>query len=746
MSPLFLLLVPVLVLSPQDPAAPAAPPPGPAEPQPAGAARAGGWRLADSASLYLREHAGDPVEWYPWGDEAFARARELDRPVFLSSGYASCHWCHVMHRESFSDPETAALLGAKFVCIKLDREDLPHIDAVYLDAVQALTGHGGWPLSVFLTPDREPFFGGTYFPPVASSGRPAFREILGRIAEAWRTDREKVVESGRALLAHVAASPSRSGEAIAAADYLERGLAQVRERYDPERGGWRGAPKFPDPRLIECFIASARLGGPAEDLAMAMRTLAEMRAGGIYDQIRGGFHRYAVDADWAVPHFEKMLYSQGLLGEAYAEAFRLTGEASAAETARGTLDALLLDFRLDSGAFAASFDADSGGSEGSYYAWTPAEVVALVGEEAGGLVCTLLGIAEGGNFEGGASVPSRRIPLEEAAQKHSMGRERAEKLIDEAFAAMLRARGARPAPRRDDKAILGWNATAISALARGAVALREDRYRRAAEEALRFLRRELVREEGFRRRSAEGRAEHAASLEDAALYLKAVLDLYEASFDAELVSHAREVAARIERDFGPGEAGGAFFDSPAGLDLPGGRRKQFICSALPSGVGVHARNLLRLHSLTAERGYLAAADAILAEALPATANAPGAAPELLLAALQRSTGSAEIAIAGDLRHPGTIALLEPALRAPLPFRVVAHRPPGEAGEAVAARIPLLADRAPLAGRPTAWLCIDSVCEAPVQDSAALASSIEALRARLAEARRTRETGKTDAGE
>jgi len=728
-APVCLLVL--IVLQQAPPATPPAAPPDPQE------TRAGGWRLADSASLYLREHAGDPVEWYPWGDEAFARARELDRPVFLSSGYSSCHWCHVMHRESFADPALAALLNEKFVCIKLDREDLPHIDAIYLDAVQALIGHGGWPLSVFLTPDREPFFGGTYFPPVATEGRPGFGEILGRVHEAWRTDREKVLESGRALLAHVAAGSSRSGEAIRAAAYVERGLAQVRERYDTDRGGWRGAPKFPDPRLIEFLIASARLGGPEEDLRMALGTLAAMRAGGIYDQIRGGFHRYAVDAEWAVPHFEKMLYSQGLLGEAYAEAFRLTGEASLAETARGTLDALLLDFRLDSGAFAASFDADSGGSEGTYYVWTPGELFELLGEEKGRFMMTLLGISETGNFEGGGSVPSRRIPLDGAAQLHSMGREQAERIVAEALRAMVERRATRPAPRRDDKAILGWNATAISALAKGAVALREDRYRRAAEEALRAVRAELVREDGFVRRSAAGRAEHPAALEDAALYLKAVLDLYEASFDPELIAHAREIAGRIDRDFGPGESGGAFFESPAGLDLPGARRKQFICSALPSGAGVHARNLLRLHALTAEKSYLAAADAILAEALPATAHAPGAAPELLLAALARSTGCAEIAIAGDLRHPGTIALLEPALRAALPFRVVAHRPPGEAGEAAAARIPLLADRPPKDGRPTAWLCIDSVCDAPVQEGAALAAAIEALRARLAEARRAR---------
>ncbi len=696
-----------------------------------GGERTGGWRLADSSSVYLREHAENPVEWYPWGDEAFARARELDRPVFLSIGYSSCHWCHVMRRESFSDPRIARYLNEHYICIKVDREDLPHVDSVYMDAVRLMTGRGGWPLSVFLTHDRVPFFGGTYFPPAAVGGRPGFIELIEQLDTVWRDQREKVIEQGQHLLTLLRTNDARVGDAIGASAYLALGLEQVRGRFDSRFGGWRAAPKFPDPRLIDVLIASSRLGGPPSDAEMAVFTLEQMRAGGIYDQIRGGFHRYAVDGEWAVPHFEKMLYSQGLLGESYAEAYRLTGNDALAETVRGVLDALLLDFRLESGAFAASFDADSGGQEGTYYVWAPAEVNELLGEQEGALIQSLLGITAEGNFEGETTVLSRRLSLEEAAQKHSMGQEQAARIIAAAFEKMVARRSGRVAPKRDDKVVLGWNATAISALARGAVVLRDHRYRIAAEEALAFLRENLVRPEGFLRGVSSGAAKNPATLADAALYLKAVLDLYEANLDSELIGHAREVATWIAREFGPGAAGGAFFEAPAGVALPLERRKQPFGSAIPSGNGTHARNLLRLHALTAEAAYRATADAILTEALASTGHAPSAAPELMIAALMREVPIPEIAVSGDLRHPTTRALLEPALRGSIPYRVVAHRPPGEPGEAAARRIPILAERAPIDGRPTAWLCVDFVCQAPTQEPAAFTASLEALRAEAA---------------
>ena len=692
--------------------------------------KTGGWRLADSTSLYLREHAENPVEWYPWGDEAFARAKKLDRPVFLSIGYASCHWCHVMRRESFSDPTIAKFLADHFISIKVDREDLPHVDAVYMDAVRAMSGRGGWPLTVFLTPDRTPFFGGTYFPPTGGPGRPGFTELTAHIDRVWNTERAQVVQAGTALLAHLANRAERSFDEIGTEPYLALGLSQARERFDSRSGGWRDAPKFPDPRLIDFLIASTRLGGPESDEAMAFLTLEKMIAGGVYDQVGGGFHRYSVDAFWSVPHFEKMLYSQGQLGESYAEAARLTGRSDFADGARDILDALLEDFQLTNGAFAASWDADSGGEEGTFYVWTPEQIDALFETTAAAVVKSAFGITSEGNFEGGGTVLFRAKTIEELAAEFRLAPTQIARTLTEARKTLRTERAKRVAPKRDDKVILGWNATAISALAKGATALRNDRYRREADRALAFLREHLVTETGFRRRHAGGETAGPGTLVDAALYLKAVIDLYEASFDAALIAHAREVATWIERDFADNTLdesgsprGGAYFETPTGVTTILARRKQHFGSALPTGNGTHARNLLRLHGFTGESTYLTRADAILTASLAATAQAPVSAPELLIAAAMRHHGFPEIVIAGDLRNPRTRSLLDPALRSPLPFRVIAHCPPGEAAPQLAASIPILAGRAPIEGRPTAWFCENGICLAPTQKGTTLQGTI-----------------------
>jgi len=696
--------------------------------------KSGGWRLEDSSSLYLREHAENPVEWFPWSDEAFARAQELDRPVFLSIGYSSCHWCHVMRRESFSDEEIAAFLNEHFICIKVDREDHPNVDAIYMDAVRAMTGRGGWPLSVFLTPERLPFFGGTYFPPKSAPGRPGFDSLLERVDEVWRTERSQILQASNALSSHLAELSARSGEEVTPAAYIELGVQQAIDRFDSRSGGWRNAPKFPDPRLIDFLLASSKLGGMPIEEQMAVKTLQQMRAGGIYDQVRGGFHRYSVDANWSVPHFEKMLYSQGLLGEAYANATRLTRNSEFATTTRELLDNLLRDFVVEGGGFAASYDADSGGEEGTFYVWTPDQINEVLGEQDGAILRNYLGITTSGNFEGGRSVPSRRKSVSDIALELQLAPALIEKTVERGLTQLDIARSKREAPRRDEKVILGWNATAISALAHGAVVLKEDRYRRAAENALKFTRENLVKSGTFRRRVTAGEVEDSVALTDAALYLKAVLDLYEANFDAELLAHSREVETWIEATFGGENRLGALFESPTGFDLVIPRRPQPFGAALPSSNGTHVRNLLRLHAFTAKAEYLERADSILSACLSLTSQAPSAAPELLIAALMRVTGIPEIAISGDLKLPLTQLLLAPALRFDIPYRVVAHRPPGPAGERAAEAMPLLESRTPIGGRPTAWFCENFVCEAPTNDASVLRESLTKFQERAAQAR------------
>ncbi len=696
--------------------------------------KGGGWRLEDSSSLYLREHAENPVEWFPWSDAAFAQAQELDRPVFLSIGYSSCHWCHVMRRESFSDEEIAAFLNQHFICIKVDREDHPNVDSVYMDAVRAMTGRGGWPLSVFLTPDRLPFFGGTYFPPRSSPGRPGFDSLLKRVEEVWRTERSQILQASNALSTHLAELSTRSGEEVTPTEYIELGVQQAIDRFDSRSGGWRNAPKFPDPRLIDFLLASSKLGGMPIEEQMAVKTLQQMRAGGIYDQVRGGFHRYSVDANWTVPHFEKMLYSQGLLGESYANATRLTGNSEFATTTRELLDNLLRDFLVEGGGFAASFDADSGGEEGTFYVWTPDQINEILGEEDGAILRNYLGITAAGNFEGGRSVPSRRKSVSDIALELQIAPTLVEKTVERGLSKLDAARSKREAPRRDEKVILGWNATAISALARGAVALKEDRYRRAAESALQFTRTRLVNSGDFRRRVTAGEVGDSVALTDAVLYLKSVLDLYEANFDAELLAHSREVETWIEANFGGEDHRGALFESPTGFDLVIPRRPQPFGAALPSSNGTHVRNLLRLHAFTAKAEYLERADSILSACLALTSQAPSAAPELLIAALMRVTGIPEIAIAGDPKLPLTQLLLAPALRFQIPYRIVAHRPPGPAGEQAVEAMPILESRTPIDGRPTAWFCENFICEAPTSDATVLRASLAEFQERASQAR------------
>ncbi|HIA26558.1 MAG TPA: thioredoxin domain-containing protein [Planctomycetes bacterium] len=684
----------------------------------------GGWRLSESPSEYLREHAPNPVEWWGWGEEAFERARELDRPVFLSIGYSSCHWCHVMRRESFSDEIIAAFLNQNYICIKVDREDHPHVDDAYMDAVRAMTGRGGWPLSVFLTADKKPFYGGTYFPPRSRGGRSGFMELIRGISQTWETDRLKLLTQSEGILEFLLKRTTRRFEGARPETWLQSALDRSTQTFDATEGGFGSAPKFPAPRLLEYLIAAAQLDDQPRAREMAIFTLRKMRDGGIYDQIGGGFHRYSVDRLWAVPHFEKMLYSQGLLGETYLEAFRMTGEEDLAVTARDILDAMLTSFITEDGTFAASWDADSGGDEGSFYVWNPKEVNELVGEEEGKILCEYFGVTERGNFEGGESVASRKASIPELVKRHSQPKQRIELIISEGRAKMLTERETRIAPKRDDKIVLGWNALAVSALARGAVILGEDRYRAAAVRAMAVLSSRLVTPEGFVRRISEGHAEHPARLTDAALFLKASLDVYEATLDSTFFELATTTLAAIHRDFGPiGESGG-FFSAPKGADVLLGRRQDYLDSAIPSGNATIARCLFRMYGLSGEGSQLELAEKITAAGVLSAGNYPTGSPEFLLAVLAQRSPFPELAVAGDPRDPRTIALLRVAQKGSQPFAVWALRPSGEAGKVAAGRIPLLEGREAEGNRPTAWLCVNQVCEAPTSDPAALKKSFE----------------------
>src|SRR5829696_8535744 len=479
-------------------------------------------RLAGETSPYLLQHAGNPVDWYPWGDEAFARAREEDRAVLVSIGYSACHWCHVMERECFEDERIAQLMNERFVCIKVDREEHPDVDAIYMDAVQAMTGQGGWPLNAFLTPDGVPFWCGTYFPPEPRQGMPSWPQVLTAIGAAWDQQREEIRSQAGGILERLrgAAALKPPEEEIDPAS-LDAAVAQLRTLYDPEYGGFGRAPKFPPSSAIEFLLGRG-------EREMALHTLRRMAGGGMYDQIGGGFARYSVDRTWLVPHFEKMLYDNALLARAYLHAWQVTREPLFERVARETLDWALAELRQEEGAFASALDADSEGVEGRFYVWTPAQVREVLGDELGEVMIAHFGMTERGNFEG-RNIPVRATP--DPPQR------------DEGRRRLYEARARRVWPGLDDKRLTGWNALMISALADAGAALERDDYLGAAGEAAAFVLRDLRDGRGRLLRSwKDGQGKLNAYLEDHAFLLEALISLYEATFEPRWFAEARALA------------------------------------------------------------------------------------------------------------------------------------------------------------------------------------------------------------
>jgi uncharacterized protein len=556
--------------------------------------------LAQETSPYLRQHAGNPVDWLPWGPEALSRAREHDRPLLVSIGYSACHWCHVMERESFEDPRTAELMNENFVCVKVDREERPDVDALYMEAVHGMTGTGGWPLNVFLTPEQLPFYGGTYFPPDSRGGMPAWTQVLQAIAEAWSEQREEIRAGGERLRERLsgAAALEPSTEPFDASS-LDDALARLAERFDQRHGGFGGAPKFPPASALEFLLARASvrpdpLATPAAD--MALRTLGAMAAGGIHDILGGGFHRYAVDGSWTVPHFEKMLYDNALLARAYLHGYQASGESRLLEICTGTLDWALREMRAPEGGFYAALDADSGGVEGRFYVWTAAELEGVLGEDAGPAIAWL-GVTERGNFEDphhpqpGLNVLTDRGPRPEAAERERIR------------ARLLAVRETRERPGLDDKRLTSWNALMIAALADAGSALPDSPYLEAATACAEFIERDLRDDRGrLLRTYNDGRAKIDAYLEDHGLLLEALIALFEASCEERWFLSATALADEMIARFADPERGGFFSTASDGEALIA-RRKEMEDSPIPAGSSSAALGLLRLSQLTGSEEY-----------------------------------------------------------------------------------------------------------------------------------------------
>ncbi len=665
--------------------------------------------LALETSPYLRQHASNPVDWLPWGPEALARARERDVPLLVSIGYSSCHWCHVMERESFEDPRIAALMNEEFVCVKVDREERPDVDALYMEAVQGMTGHGGWPLNVFLTPEQIPFYGGTYFPPTPRQGMPAWSEVLQAITETWRERAEEIRAGGERIRERLSGGAllSPSAEPLRA-QTLDVALAGLRESFDDRHGGFGGAPKFPQAPVVE-FLLTQRAGRE-----LALSTLRAMAAGGIHDHVGGGFHRYAVDATWTVPHFEKMLYDNALLARAYLHGYQISGEELLRRTCERTLDWILRELRGPEGAFCSALDADSPGGEGSFYVWTLTELRELLGADADAAIAWL-GATKRGNFAGeSGSEVGLNVLRADGPEPPPEQRERI-------LASLLAARDERPRPGLDDKRLTSWNALAIAALADAGAALGEAagaRYLEPARTCAEFVLRELWQPGRLQRTYSQGRASLDGYLEDYAFLLEALLVLYEATFEEHWFVQARALADELLARFSDPQHGG-FFSTANDHEALIARRKDLEDSPIPAGGSSAALGLLRLAALTGEHDYEHHALGALRLVHEIAVRHPTAFGHLLQAIDFYVSPTREVAIVGS-KGPAR-ARLERVLWSRPRQRVVLAGGPAAGEERGQAAVPLLAGRSAIDRQPAAYVCERFACRQPVTTPEELAA-------------------------
>jgi hypothetical protein len=683
-------------------------------------------RLLHETSPYLQQHAYNPVDWHPWGEEALRLAREHDRPIFLSVGYSSCHWCHVMERESFEDPEIARLMNENFINIKVDREERPDLDAVYMEAVQLMTQSGGWPMSVFLTPDLKPFWGGTYFPPRSGLGRPGFADVVVQLARVYREDRQRVEESAREITAHLASQLDLGGAKLPGLDALERAVESSSRRFDPHYGGFGPAPKFPRSVEVSMLLRAFAHSGDGTVLEMCERTLDGMVCGGIYDQIGGGFHRYSTDEKWLVPHFEKMLYDNALLVRTYLEAYQVTGKEVYGRVAREVLDYLLREMTSPEGGFYSATDADSEGREGAFFVWTPEQVEAVVGRDDGRIVCHYYNISVGGNFEDSTSIPNVTRSIADLARAFKLDPDEAARLIAEGRARLYAAREERPRPFRDEKVLAAWNGLAISAFARGAQVLGERRYLDAAGQTARLVLDAMLSNGRLLRVRKCGRSRVPAFLDDYAYFVEALLDLYEAGFETNFLDQARELSDLMLDLFWDAGAGGFYYTARDGEALIA-RKKDFFDNATPSANGVAALSLLRLERLTGEPRYREAAEKLFRAVARAVDQMPMAFASMLIALDFYHSPPVEVAVVGEPGSSSTRALWETVHSGFLPGRVLAGAPGPEVDAALGARVPLLRGKRAEGGQSSAYVCRDYACQAPVSEPEALRTLLPFVR-------------------
>ena len=681
-------------------------------------------RLINETSPYLLQHANNPVDWYPWGEEALERARSEDKPILLSIGYSACHWCHVMERESFENETIAGLMNDNFISIKVDREERPDLDQVYMQAVQMLTGSGGWPMTVFLTPEGKPFYGGTYFPPEDRQGMPGFPRLLTSIAEAYSTNRGEIDRVTQQLTTQMSQSNQVSqGTSILTVDILHKAYSSLATNFDYQNGGFGNAPKFPQPMTPEFLLRYYHHGYNPRALELVELTLEKMAYGGIYDQIGGGFHRYSTDAYWLVPHFEKMLYDNALLARVYLHTYLITGRALYRRVVEETLDYVLREMTDSSGGFYSAQDADSEGVEGKFFVWSPDEINSVMGDADGEVFAGYYGVTGAGNFEGKNILNIRQDP-EEFAETKGLTADQLGDIINRGSKALLEVREQRIHPMRDDKVLASWNGLMLRSFAEAAAALGRPDYLAVAIKNAEFLAGSMKSGGRLLRTYRDGQAKLLGYLEDYSFVIDGLLALYEATFDLRWLDEAVTLADSMIELFWD-EGIGGFYDTGSDHETLVVRPRDVFDNAQPCGGSVASDVLLRLAVFTGNNDYSAKAAVPLRSLHQAMSQSPGGTGHWLSALDFYVSPPKEIAVIGPRDDPATQALLDTVFHRFLPNKVVmgVETPLIPADDNSEADIPLLAGRGMVGGLPSAYVCQNYACQLPVTDPADLAEQL-----------------------
>ncbi len=678
-------------------------------------------RLINETSPYLVQHANNPVDWFPWGDEALAKAREEDKPILLSIGYSACHWCHVMERESFENDAIAHQMNENFVNIKVDREERPDLDSIYMQAVQALTGQGGWPMTVFLTPDCEPFFGGTYYPPEDRGGMPGFPRVLEGISQAYQTRREDVAKAGSQLTSRLRQFGGvKSSTQLLTEETLTEAALQLEGAFDPQNGGFGGAPKFPQPMIYDFLLHYYHASKSPRAMEMVDFSLERMARGGMYDQLGGGFHRYATDAYWLVPHFEKMLYDNALLSRLYLHAYLVTGRQEYQHIVEETLDYVLREMTNAEGGFYSSQDADSEGVEGKIFVWSPDQIVEALGEEDAELFCAYYGVTDAGNFEG-SNILNVPQAAEVVAREAGVTAERLMASVRRGKETLLGVRSKRIAPDRDDKVLTAWNGLMLRSFAEAAAVLQREDYRAAAETNARFLVEKLRADGRVLRTYKDGRAKLNGYLEDYSFLADGLLGVYELTLDQCWLDEAKALADGMVGLFWVEEEG-VFFDTGKDHEALLVRPRELFDNAIPCGSSVAVEVLLKLSLLTGEEEYRSIGSRALHSVGPLLGQHPLGMSRWLCGLDFYIHRPKEIAVVGGRTEEATQALLREVHGRYLPNKVLAATE--EEDVTGTHELPLLRFRTLVRGQPAAYVCEDYVCQLPVTEPSELAQQLE----------------------